>query len=728
MSESLQSRGGYRVAGALVMAVLLFGGERASALDARGCPVEGESSIGPSGRSASCRENAGAFQVPPDVLACKGDCRFGGNVAVVGSRVVVTAARVPRGGRGAVGAAYVFNQGGQLLGTLEDPSPAQDGTFGWALAALDDHRVAVGATGHTMCAGGDRADQACGGSYGDCPGGFCRGAAGAVYVYDLDDPTNPAKIPNPSPGFLDQFGFSVAARGSDTLIVGAPYKDLGSAKNVGAAWAIQFDGQRWNPQALENPDPHAFQFFGWSAAALDGDVVVGAPDTGLAIGPDCVGDPQQECPSQASRAGTVFRYRLDGGLGWVAAARSSYRSPEPQIGDGFGVSITSNSSGQLVVGAPGATPRVSRPAEGRVWVIDPSTGTQVYRLEKPELPCPGPDCSGEGLGWRVASAGDLLVASALGDFRFGPQKGAAYVFDGQTIVRILYGSVGKRFGDAIARAGSQILIGASAQPDWNVFVFESPRCGDMIPDGNEQCDPQEPSECCDPARCTYNRLDGKYPGSVCGNPNGSDCDEPDTCDVNGVCRPNPKPAGLSCEPDADQCTADICNGGGACVHAPNTGLACDNDNPCLGDTCNAGVCNDVPVCASALVATSVKAIPGAVRVECNRDGSAQIGDRCEVQAFANDASGLRVPITDKVTVETAATKRGKPKYLLSKNGRKPRRVRRMAFVLRPSKQGRKLIKRQSKGRSFTAELNLVGTKSGETYSRQDFLEWLRTRR
>ncbi|MFQ5591429.1 MAG: hypothetical protein ACE5HE_09725 [Phycisphaerae bacterium] len=83
-------------------------------------------------------------------------------------------------------------------------------------------------------------------------------------------------------------------------------------------------------------------------------------------------------------------------------------------------------------------------------------------------------------------------------------------------------------------------------------------------------------------------------GTPCGNPVGSDCDGPDTCDGSGTCLPNLLPAGAPC---ADQSTTactnpDTCNGFGGCLanNAPN-GTNCDDGSFCnAGATCVDGQC------------------------------------------------------------------------------------------------------------------------------------------
>jgi hypothetical protein len=90
-------------------------------------------------------------------------------------------------------------------------------------------------------------------------------------------------------------------------------------------------------------------------------------------------------------------------------------------------------------------------------------------------------------------------------------------------------------------------------------------------------------------------------GTACGLsiPSNPQCDSPDSCNGQGVCEPNNKPAGIACgDQSTTECdNADTCNGLGACADnfaAPGTGCgdpadtACDNPDSCDG----AGACQD----------------------------------------------------------------------------------------------------------------------------------------
>lgn len=85
-----------------------------------------------------------------------------------------------------------------------------------------------------------------------------------------------------------------------------------------------------------------------------------------------------------------------------------------------------------------------------------------------------------------------------------------------------------------------------------------------------------------------------FPGTLCGGDDHNPCSNPDTCDFWGVCQPNDKPNGASCDNDGNLCTSDVCQNA-ICTH-PNApaGTLCgsamdtDCDDP---DTCDGiGVC------------------------------------------------------------------------------------------------------------------------------------------
>ena len=110
---------------------------------------------------------------------------FGFAIAMLdGGRVVIGS---PSDGLGQlpVGRAFLYNLGGILLGTAENPDPASQDQFGLAIAILDDHRFAIGAPNDD----------------------FGRPDGGSVYGYDVPLPVLEigSQIPEPSQP-LDRMG------------------------------------------------------------------------------------------------------------------------------------------------------------------------------------------------------------------------------------------------------------------------------------------------------------------------------------------------------------------------------------------------------------------------------------------------------------------------------------------------------------------------------------------
>ena len=169
---------------------------------------------------------------------------FGTAVAAMGSD------RVLIGAEGA-GAAYLFSTGGTLLTTFNNPTPAVASHFGVAVAAVGSDRVLIGA-------------------YRDDTG---AAQAGAAYLFSTDG-TLLTTFANPTPEVGEAFGWSVAAVGSDRVLIGAQ-QDNTDAKGAGAAYLFSTDGTLLT--TFTNPDPTAGAAFGVSVAAVGSDrVLIGA--------------------------------------------------------------------------------------------------------------------------------------------------------------------------------------------------------------------------------------------------------------------------------------------------------------------------------------------------------------------------------------------------------------------------------------------------------------------
>ena len=116
--------------------------------------------------------------------------------------------------------------------------------------------------------------------------------------------------------------------------------------------------------------------------------------------------------------------------------------------------------------------------------------------------------------------------------------------------------------------------------------------GEVCAEGT--CGGGQPANCNDGNPCTDDSCD---PAEGCVNtPNTASCEDGDICTLNDQCDDGECKGGapLDCDDD-NPCTADQCETGQGCVHAPTDG-SCTDDNPCtLGDYCSGGLCKSTGI-------------------------------------------------------------------------------------------------------------------------------------
>src|SRR4029079_1491620 len=113
-------------------------------------------------------------------------------------RVLISA--VDNGNVANGGAAYLFNTNGVLLTTFTHPTPASTDVFGWAVEAMGDSRVLIGAPQ-------------------DSSSGLRSGSA---YLFSTNGSLL-TTFTNPPPAPAANFGWSIAAVGKDRVIIGAVF-------------------------------------------------------------------------------------------------------------------------------------------------------------------------------------------------------------------------------------------------------------------------------------------------------------------------------------------------------------------------------------------------------------------------------------------------------------------------------------------------------------------------
>jgi hypothetical protein len=291
---------------------------------------------------------------------------FGLAIAALGADKILVGAPLsspPPAGR--PGAAYLFHTNGTLLRTFRRPIPQASAAFGFGVLALGQDRVLIGAPNDSLAA----------------PGG------GAVYLFGTNG-TLLATITNRAPAANQAFGTSLAALGTDRLLVGAPG---GSADFPGTACLITTDGtllQRFN-----DPNGLVGSQFGRSIAVMgDNRVIIGAPQANI----------------EAPFAGAANIFNTNGLI--VAPLFN----PEPDFLDQFGTALAVVDGDKVLVGSEDQR---SATAGGSAYLFA-SDGTLLMTMNQPVS-------SFSRLGGAVADLGEgrvLVGASGL------DLVGAAYVY------------------------------------------------------------------------------------------------------------------------------------------------------------------------------------------------------------------------------------------------------------------------------------------------------------
>ncbi|HEX5221704.1 MAG TPA: hypothetical protein VFZ59_19220 [Verrucomicrobiae bacterium] len=319
------------------------------------------------------------------------------------------------------GAVYLFHTNGTLLTTFTNPNPVSpywDGDqFGSALAALGSDRVLIGAPNEGMVycftTNGDLVKAITPTNHLDR---FSFGAAltafgndrvligapnsnfdpdtyldhGAAYLYSTNGDLV-VTFSNPNPGAAWSFGFSLAAFGSDRVLIGA--NDYGP----GAVYLFSTNGTLLT--TITNPTPAHWDYFGNSIAAAGTDrILVGA------YGDDTLGED----------AGTVYVFSTNGTL------LTTITNPTPAAYDYFGARIAILGTDRVVINA--SHDNTTGPEAGSAYVFN-LDGTLLATLNNPA------PANGDLFGFRVAAFGsEGVIIGAPFDDAGATNAGLVYLF------------------------------------------------------------------------------------------------------------------------------------------------------------------------------------------------------------------------------------------------------------------------------------------------------------
>jgi len=292
--------------------------------------------------------------------------RFGVTVSVSGNYVVVGAHRDDDLSENA-GSAYLFDTSGNLLETINNPTPELNDRFG----------ITVSISGNYFLVGANAEDT---------------GAinAGSVYLFDTSGNLLQT-INNPEPVRNDWFGDSVSISGN-YFVVGAPY-----AGDEDGGIAYLFDTSGNLLQTINNPTPVHDDQFGESVSISGNYFVVGAHH-------DNTGD---------ENAGSAYLFDTSGNL------LQTINNPTPMHADQFGKSV-SISGNYIVVGADAED--TGAKTAGSAYLFDTS-GNLLQTINNPT------PVDNDQFGHSVSISGNYFVVGAYHDDTGAEDAGSAYLFD-----------------------------------------------------------------------------------------------------------------------------------------------------------------------------------------------------------------------------------------------------------------------------------------------------------
>ena len=421
----------------------------------------------------------------PDMTGPQHASEFGAAVAVSEDFRAVGLPRAARDGL-LPGLVTVYDAADQLIATIADPQPVDEGKFGEQVALNDDQLLVVKASGNRVAVfdlssgqpvlkhdfTGNDPSERFGDSLAIFNSSLVVGAsysnvsdtqAGIAYVYDVsgNDPLLTHTLLNPSPTALDRFGEAVGISGT-TVVVSAPDKHIGpdtSDSDVGEAYVFDISANMpMHTHTLDNPTPIQNDRFGRSLAIWDSTIVVGTQD-------DNTG---------ANDAGSVYVFDINAS----PVLRHTINNPAPELDDKFGndLAIFGNS---LLVGTELDDSNATN--VGKAYLFDISGAMAQLTFE---ILNPAPRGT-DNFGSSVAMISDLILIGARYDTDGSVSNaGAVHVFDTSDQVPILMGSlenpsvaIGDAFGAAIDVDGNIAVVGARWEDtqftsDGAVYVYD----------------------------------------------------------------------------------------------------------------------------------------------------------------------------------------------------------------------------------------------------------------
>ena len=318
--------------------------------------------------------------------------KFGHSVAASDTRIVVGAPEEDTGGSNA-GSAYIFDIDGTQIAKIQAGDKAAGDQFGFSVA-VSSNRIVIGAPL-------------------EGPGGSAY--SGSAYIFDIHG-NQLTKITANDAEAGDAFGISVAA--SDTkIVVGAWSEDTGGS-SAGAAYIYNIDGSQISK--IQASDKATLNQFGWSVAASNNRIVVGA--------------------RKAGTGGAVYIFDVNG------TQLTKITASDAEADDQFGYAVAASDT-NIIVGAPLEDTGGSDAGAAYIYDLD---GNQISKITASDA------AGNDNFGWSVGVTNThVIVGAFLGS--------AAYVFDLKgnqlSIITASDGASGW-YGYSVDISSSRMVIGA----------------------------------------------------------------------------------------------------------------------------------------------------------------------------------------------------------------------------------------------------------------------------